>query len=466
MDELKGTRVLVVDDDRLIREMVCDALREDGCELRSASSGVEALRVLDESSPFDVVITDLSMREMDGLQLLETVKRRFPKLDLIILTGYASLESALQAMRLGAADYLRKPVQPLEVVYAVRQTLLRRRILNENEVLRGCLQTFEASRVLSACLEAADVLPLFLDLLLRTLDRSRAVGRLVLSLSRPGDGVAVQGFQLEAERRLRAEIEQGKIFDPSTLQRSEDGVGWHTPGLARQLDDIGWPDAHLLELPLLMDGDIAGAVWVFSEGRPFNDEELRRCEVLLAQAQLALLNAERFHQAREKAFIDDVTDLYNARYLLSALDREVGRAERTGGELSVLFLDLDRFKLVNDSHGHLIGSQVLRELGQVLSSCVRSIDTLARYGGDEFTLLLVDTNQTGAHDVAERIRSLVEQTDFGQDRRLKLTVSVGVATFPKHGRTREAVLEASDKAMYLGKALGRNRVCSADRLTP
>jgi two-component system, cell cycle response regulator len=465
MDDLKGTRVLVVDDDRLIREMVCDALREDGCELRSASSGVDALRVLDESSPFDVVITDLSMREMDGLQLLETVKRRFPKLDLIILTGYASLESALQAMRLGAADYLRKPVQPLEVVYAVRQTLLRRRILNENEVLRGCLQTFEASRVLSACLEASDVLPLFVDLLLRTLDRTRAVGHLSLPVHRPGDGVVVQGFPLEAERQLRTQIEEAKIFDPSVLQRAENESLWHTPGMAKQLDELGIPDPHLLELPMLMDGTVAGAVWIFSEGRPFSDEEMRRCEVLLAQAQLALLNAERFHQAREKAFIDDVTDLYNARYLLSALDREVGRAERTGGELSVLFLDLDRFKLVNDSHGHLIGSQVLRELGQALSGCVRSIDTLARYGGDEFTLLLVDTHHAGALDVAERIRALVEQTDFGQGLHLRLTVSVGVATFPRHGRSRESVLEASDKAMYLGKALGRNMVCSADRLS-
>jgi diguanylate cyclase (GGDEF)-like protein len=172
-------------------------------------------------------------------------------------------------------------------------------------------------------------------------------------------------------------------------------------------------------------------------------------------------------QAREKAFVDDVTSLYNARYLLSALDREVNRAARSQSKLSVLFLDLDRFKAVNDRFGHLIGSRVLRELGGLLQESVRAIDTVGRYGGDEFTILLVDTGLEGALSVADRIRQSVADHGFGAERGLdlRLTISVGVATFPLHGETRERLLDLADKAMYLAKALGRNLVCSADDLS-
>jgi len=466
MDELNaGTRVLVVDDDRLIREMISDALLEDGCEVRAAASGADAVRALSEATTFDVLITDLSMREMDGLQLLEVVKREYPKLDVIILTGYASLESALQAMRLGAADYLRKPIKQVDIVYAVRQARLRRRILDENEALRGCLQTFEASRVLGACLEAADVLPLAMDLALRLTDCKRAVARLHLPLPRPGDGTVLAGFEGELCERLRDAIDRGKLFDPQAFAPDSDEDEVHTPGLVEHLTELGVEAPFLLELPLRIGSQVLGGIWILRHDRDFSIEERRRCQVLVAQTELALANAERFHQASEKAFVDDVTDLYNARYLWSALDRETSRAARVEGTLSVLFLDLDRFKRVNDSHGHLVGSYVLRQFGEQLGACVRSIDTLARYGGDEFTILLVDTEHREALEVAERIRCLVGAFEFGDEHRLRLTVSIGVATFPQHGHTRDAILDASDQAMYLGKSKGRNHVCSADELT-
>lgn len=458
-----GKRVLVVDDDRLIREMVRDSLAEEGFRVVVAASGSEALDRLRDDGPFAVMITDLSMREMDGLELMEIAKRDHPKTDIIVLTGYASLESALQAMRLGAADYLRKPIRPPEIVYGIKRTMLRRRLASENETLRGSLQALEASRVLTTCLEPGDVLPLALDIALRLTGRGRAVARLTES-SRSADGLCLVGFSPEREDELRELIDRGKIFDPGQLD-----AGAHAPSgvVERELARLGLDDDELLAIPLRIDGQLLGAIWLFAERTPFSDDDVRRAELVAAQAELALMNAERFLQAREKAFVDDVTELYNARYLLAALDRESSRAERSHLDLSVLFLDLDRFKLVNDSHGHLIGSRVLRELGAVLRDSIRTIDTVGRYGGDEFTILLVDTDHSGAMQVAERIRTTVEQTIFGRDRglRLELTLSIGVSSFPIHGCGREELLDRADKAMYLAKALGRNHVCSADELT-
>jgi diguanylate cyclase (GGDEF)-like protein len=135
--------------------------------------------------------------------------------------------------------------------------------------------------------------------------------------------------------------------------------------------------------------------------------------------------------------------------------------------LALLFLDIDRFKLVNDQHGHLVGSRTLRRLAEVLGGCIRQVDTLARYGGDEFTILLVDTSLEAGRTIGERIRAAVREARFetrpGREP-LSITVSIGVAAFPAHGRTPETLLDVADKAMYRAKSLGRDRSCSASEL--
>jgi len=203
------------------------------------------------------------------------------------------------------------------------------------------------------------------------------------------------------------------------------------------------------------------------DGRRFEDQEIERAGIVASYAVTASANCERYQHAKERAFIDDVTEVYNARYLLATLENEIRRAGRYENPLSILFLALDRFKLVNDRHGHLVGSQVLRSLSQVLMQCVRDVDTLARYGGDEFTILLVDTDHREAHSIAERIRRTVEEHVFeaGRGGSLRLTVSLGVGTYPHHGSERNALLDVADKAMYRAKSLGRNQVCSANELT-
>ena len=459
-------RVLVVDDDQLIREMTRDALAQEGFRVHLATSGTEALEWLGRNGPVELLLTDLSMREMDGFELMEQVRRDWPSTEVVVLTGYASLESALQAMRLGAADYLRKPVTAPEIVYCVKRTLLQRHLLSENEALRSCIQAFEATRSLASCLETSDVLPLALDIILRVVNRTMAVGILAHSeQARPSEGVHLRGFPVEGVPHLRESIQREKLFDLASLE-SEGGCDVASQALLTQLGCLAEGES-VLGLPVRLDGSVTGGIWVLPAGQPFNPDEIHRAELVATQSELALINADRFVQARERAFVDDVTGLYNARYLLSALDREVSRATRAGSQLSVLFLDLDRFKNVNDQFGHLVGSRVLMELGQLLHRQIRAIDTVGRYGGDEFTILLSDTDQDKALEVAERIRRTVEDARFGADRglQLSLTLSIGVASYPGNGQTSEMLLDLADKAMYLGKALGRNKVCSANELS-
>lgn len=164
-------------------------------------------------------------------------------------------------------------------------------------------------------------------------------------------------------------------------------------------------------------------------------------------------------EARTLSYVDEVTGLYNQRYLPIALDHEIGRAKRDNSQFSLLFLDIDYFKMVNDGRGHQVGSRLLLELGKILRGQVRGCDYAFRYGGDEFIVLLGNSNAEASKKVAERIRKAVESTTFSvEGHNLNLTVSIGLACYPEHAHTASGLIQIADQAMYYGKRKSRNIV--------
>lgn len=168
---------------------------------------------------------------------------------------------------------------------------------------------------------------------------------------------------------------------------------------------------------------------------------------------------QMLHHAKGLSYIDDLTDLYNQRYLKLVLDKEINRSQRTDSCFSVLFMDIDHFKRVNDTRGHIVGSKVLVELSKIIHENIRTVDYGFRYGGDEFLMILIGTKSDQAKVVAERMRKQVEASVFDiEGIQIKVTLSIGIASYPQHAQTKEQILELADEAMYVGKKKSRNIV--------
>jgi diguanylate cyclase (GGDEF)-like protein len=187
---------------------------------------------------------------------------------------------------------------------------------------------------------------------------------------------------------------------------------------------------------------------------------LRAVRVLLEPAAVALDNALLLKRAEALSVTDDLTHLYNSRYLNLVLRRETKRASRSGRPLSLLFIDLDGFKSINDTHGHLFGSRALVEAAAVIRQSARETDVVARFGGDEFALVLPDTGGEGAYAVGERIRERIAAHTFlaGDGLDIHLTASLGVATLPDAAASVEELVQAADMAMYYVKEHGKNGI--------
>jgi diguanylate cyclase (GGDEF)-like protein len=234
-------------------------------------------------------------------------------------------------------------------------------------------------------------------------------------------------------------------------------------GLPEIPEGLEWRE--MLALPLISRGKAVGVVELIRSGmaKPFRRRDVRVLSLMLEPVAVCLENVQLLRQSEELSVTDDLTKLYNSRYLYSCLLREVHRARRYRSQVSLIFLDLDGFKNVNDRHGHLAGSRALVEVGAVIRNMVREIDVVCRYGGDEFTVILPQTGPEGAHIIADRIRCRLEETVFLETFSLsvRITASFGIASFPNHTDSEKGLIQKADEAMYRVKGSGKNAIAEA-----
>jgi two-component system, cell cycle response regulator len=491
---MPGEHVLIVDDEASIRTLLSRLCQREGYDAVTAEDGAAAMRRLDEREP-DICIADLRLPDTDGLQILRRVKERYPGCEVIILTGYGDLSTAVEALRLGAYDYLQKPVSDLEtIVNTLSRALERQRLARDNERLLRGLQ--EANRELelrrrqqlqyidyigqamSGALNGCEVSRVLVRAILESVDCDAAAVLVLRPSQGLGSWALVGGRHNLAPEATRQLLETMLARVPGHLRRAPDDVRVEVlPGGERVETDMGgWS---MMEAgPLQVRGDPEGvAVMARHADEPWAEEALGFFRVLATQGGAALANARLFARSQELATRDGVTGIYNHRHFDELLEAEISRSERHILPLAVIMLDLDRggsgadgaqcgvgLKTINDTFGHQAGDQLLREVAAYLANAIRRADWIARYGGDEFVILAPQTGRDSALALANRVRQQLGRAAFDvAGRAIRLTASVGVGVFqPGTGDTAGAVVSRADQGLYLSKERGGDQVCLVD----
>ncbi len=219
-----------------------------------------------------------------------------------------------------------------------------------------------------------------------------------------------------------------------------------------------------MAVPMISHGKTIGVLNAESKKvGAFSEQDHKVFSILAGSAAMALENARLHQKMEDLTIIDELTGIYNYRYFVRKLEGELKRGRRYHQSLSLLMIDIDWFKKYNDTYGHLFGNLILKDLAVVIKGCIRDVDILVRYGGEEFVVILPQTSKEDARNIGERIRSKVEKTLF-QDKEKKikasLTVSLGVATYPENGVEPEELIKKVDQALYLAKGQGKNLICT------
>ncbi|MBI5970704.1 MAG: diguanylate cyclase [Deltaproteobacteria bacterium] len=455
--------ILVVDDDAFFRTLCLDVLTNNGFFVQTAASGAEAINRV-ENETVDIVITDLVMPDMNGLDVIRNAKQINALIDVIVITGHGTIETAIEALKNGAYDYVRKPFTEEELVHTVTACMEKRKLLEENTEMRMSLKLFEVSKVITATIDINKLYNISLDALLQIVPADAGIvvffdaeaKKLEITAARHiGTDAAeeiVEVFRKSYENELRA-VRNITVVPSADLKRSAG-----TAAMAY--------NSFLLAPLILPEGTNGqtptGFLFLLSKRNKneYGVREINNAGFIAEHAAQAFHNARQYAEAKGLAFLDSLTNLYNSKYLDAALDKELKRADRLLMPLTVLFVDLDNFKQVNDRNDHLAGSKVLVDVSRVILKAVREVDTVIRYGGDEFVVVLVDADYDVSLRVAERIRSSIEDKTFLEEDGLnvRITASIGVATYPIHTRDKKELLQMADKAMYRAKDISRNAI--------
>lgn len=328
--------------------------------------------------------------------------------------------------------------------------------INERELRRRRFD-LEALAVMATDLEGAIDSLSVADVLLENVMESFEFDRALL-FSTADDGIELMAVRGCEATRTDLEVGPGSVIARAAETRTTMLVSELDPAHDAALLSLLPSARNLVVLPLVAETGCA-AVLVVEHGLRTDSRIERRVvsmlERFVSHAALALLNARLLEHVQKLAELDGLTAVANRRTFETVLERELSRARRTGDEVGLVFIDVDRFKELNDTHGHQAGDELLRRVGRLLVENSRDFDTAARYGGDEFALVLPGSSVADAFDVAERIRGVLGDLDA--------TLSLGVASFPLHADDAASLVQAADEALYESKRTGRNRVTASQR---
>jgi len=431
---------LVVDDDPRARESLTTLLRRQWSDITEAEDGEEAITLI-EQRQFRIVILDLNMPKKSGDQVLAFIRDRKIKTTVIVLSGEASINKVTEAVRLGAYDIFRKPYSFDELEHSIRNALDKARIEDEKTQIQSRLAHSE--RLHRYMVDNSPDLIYILNLKGEFSFVNDSVTKL-LGFDKSDLLGKHYSLFIADEDRMKAEYLFNERRRTSRSNRTvELSLKCNFTDPSRPFDVAVRP----IELNSMgiYSVDIKGSRKVVTYQGTYG----------VARDISSRKKAEKL--ITYQAYHDLLTKLPNRAMLLDRLDLAIKQSVRTGETLIVMFLDLDRFKLINDSFGHVVGDQLLVEVADRLKAEIRTGDTLARLGGDEFMLLLPQpTTRAQAEIVAQKLIASLQQPFFLRNKEVYINVSIGIAVFPDDSSEINELIKNADMAMYDVKSTGKN----------
>ncbi|TPL51703.1 PleD family two-component system response regulator [Mesorhizobium sp. B2-4-6] len=449
-------RILVVDDIPANVRLLEVRLLAEYFEVLTASNGLDAIETC-ENGKVDVVLLDVMMPDMDGFEVCKRLKSdpATSHIPVVMITALDQVSDRVRGLEAGADDFLTKPVNDLQLMTRVKSLVRLKSLTDELRLRASTTRNIGIEELLSRDFATEDAKPrvLLVDERKSSVERIQKMLRNSAELDVATDPNA--GFFQAAETAYECVLVSTAFSNFDALRLCSQ---------LRSLDRTRF-------LPIMLLADEG------EEGRILRGLELGVNDYLIRPIDQHELTARLRTQVRRKryndqlrasvaqtiemAVIDGLTGLHNRRYLDSHLQTLFDRAVARRRPLSVMITDLDRFKSINDTHGHDGGDDVLREFARRLRKNVRGIDLACRFGGEEFVVVMPDTDGAVAEKVAERIRAEIAQAAFaiGNDgKMIEVTVSVGVSSVLKGTDSVAALMKRADLALYEAKSGGRNRV--------
>jgi two-component system, cell cycle response regulator len=451
-------RVLVVDDIMSNVKLLEAKLTAEYFDVLTAYNGVDCLKRMAEAIP-DIVLLDVMMPGMDGFEVCRRIKSdpRIAHVPVVMVTALDQPSDRVAGLEAGADDFLTKPVDDAALFARVR-SLVRLKLMTDELSMRE--NTGRSMGLVDPAENLLDTNPAGRILVIE--DRQETAAWFQSALAPPHEVVTVDTFE-EALVRVRG-------GDPDLVVVSLGMRGFDGLRLCSQLRSL--PEGRYVPiLVVVSDGDRRKLAHALEMGvndyltRPVDRNELiARVRTQLRKKRYADRLRHNVQLSLEMAITDQLTGLHNRRYMSRHLDNLVASAKKSGKPIAFVIMDIDYFKSVNDSHGHDIGDEVLKEFAARIAANVRGIDLACRYGGEEFVVVMPDTDIEYAYAVSERLRHSIETTPFGVSRpphALNLTISIGIASAQGSQDTVDALLRRADQALYRAKKTGRNKVVAA-----
>ena len=468
--------IFVVDDDEALLQTLGWILKDKGYEVTPLTNGEDLLSRLESDKP-DLLLLDIMMPKIDGLELLEQLKSddRWRDLPILMLSSMQPEDATVRALGLGAADYIAKPFKVRELLARVEARLKQAAELRRvREEANSRAEMVDILREVTDSLKPDEIY----HILTRRVARALQLSKCSMVSAQPGSDMGLVVAAAENPMLRNLEIPLSKypelrkaLFSKRTVLVTD----VHTDPLYEETRKQ-WAEQRItvrtrstIVVPFSLRGEQAGVFFLRTtqDDAPLSTEDASFAEAVIHAAVNAIeraydLEAAKTDRARFQtlANTDPLTGCVNRRAMVERLERELDRAQRYRHPLTVMMIDLDWFKRINDTRGHLVGDAVLRQLAEILLDEARSVDVVARYGGEEFTIILPDTDLDGGVIFAERLRERAARYDHTPTADpLLVTVSIGVATYSGDEKVpAETMIERADAALYRAKKGGRNQV--------